>query len=153
MEFEKGQKVAALYDIFITDPVGLPVKQLLKKDEVYEVKDVIGLCCVQSVDVGFRLEIKEVDLLVHCPKCRKRFEVKYEETIWLWSTWFRPLDSYIKEWLNKLFSKNKNTRSIKIRIYPNEIPLPSTEPDTLTRMPGDLKPLMVPERVKKPETV
>jgi len=154
MEFQKGQKVVALFDIFMTDPIGSPVKQVLKRDDVYEVLDTKDLCCIQSIDVGFKYEIKDANLLVHCPKCKKRYEIKFEETIWLWSSWFRPLDNFVKELLHKLFDKNKNQKPIKIRIYPHRIVNPNTEPDELPEMtPGDLKPLRVPDRAKEPETI
>jgi hypothetical protein len=148
MSFKIGQRVVALYDIFIIHPDGYLLKQVVSKDQVFVVENTKDACCVQSVDIGFISPLEHGDLLLYCPKCRKRFEIKYEETIWFWSTWFRSLDNYGKELLRKFFSKRNETRPIKIRTEPKRVISPKTDPPN--QKPPEVQPYL-PQPAKAPE--
>lgn len=144
MNWNVGQKVAALCSVGIYNHEGIWLENVIEFDKVYQISSIEPACCMNLLDVGKIFDGKGTALLYKCEKCKKDYQFKENEPILLNEKWFRPInenESRLSKAIRKianLFSKGKKTDGyfikIKIRVpippsflEPEESPVPKRE--------------------------
>ena len=136
MNWEIGQKVAALCNVSIFNHDNTWLENVIEIDQVFNISSIETGCCMSLLDIGKTYNGKGTALFYDCEKCKKEYCFKENETILFNEEWFRPIDdneskaSKAIRKISNLFPKKKKLggKFIKIKVRRPVLP-PFLEPE------------------------
>ena len=122
MNWQKGQKIIALCDVWASDINGNKKDQWIKHDEIYTIDAINQGCCMVLLDVGKANNEKNILITYACTKCKVMQKYNENESILFHENWFAPIDenkSALHNTYKKLLSLF-NKENIEEIIYTSE---------------------------------